>query len=135
MKPDYEPSPIDTADVVLPPEAEELTELLATNAHDHWAVGRIEEGWTYGEQRDDVLKRHPCLVPYTDLPDSEKEYDRKTAMETLKALHVKGFTVMTQKKADMMVSACEAALHFTRGSIPFERVGLIKTMLKEVLKS
>jgi ryanodine receptor 2 len=89
----YEPKPLDTSAVVLPPDVVALTERLAENAHEVWAVTRIKQGWTFGPVRDDANKKHPCLVPYADLPDSEKEYDRGTAMETLKAVLALGYVV------------------------------------------
>lgn len=82
----YKPAPIDTTHVTLSPEVLELTEKLAEHAHDIWAQQRLSEGWTYGEKRDDEKKHHPCLVPYADLPDSEKQYDRNAALDTLKAI-------------------------------------------------
>lgn len=89
----YEPRPIDTSAVTLPRDLLELTEKLAENAHDVWAARRIGEGWTHGPQRDDAAKKHPDLVPYTDLTDSEKEYDREAAMNTLKAIIALGYRV------------------------------------------
>ena len=89
----YEPKPIDTSGVELPDSLTMLIEKLAANTHDVWAVGRINEGWTYGEKRDHHEKKHPCLVPYDDLPDSEKEYDRKTAAEAIKAVVSFGYTI------------------------------------------
>lgn len=89
----YKPEPIDTRRVELSPEIGQLTERLAENAHDHWAQQRLADGWTYGPQRDDAQKRHPCLVPYAELPDSEKVYDRKSAMETLKAIVALGYRI------------------------------------------
>ena len=83
---EYNPNPIDTSDIELSEELLELIEKLAENVHDVWAVGRINEGWTYGEKRDDSKKQSPCLVPYYDLPDSEKEYDRNTTITTIKAI-------------------------------------------------
>jgi hypothetical protein len=82
----YTPHPVDTSDVELSEELRMLTEELARNVHDIWALGRMNDGWTYGPERNDTLKQHPCLVDYDDLPDSEKEYDRNTAMETLKTI-------------------------------------------------
>ena len=82
----YTPHPVDTSDVELSEELRMLTEELARNVHDIWALGRMNDGWTYGPERNDNLKYHPCLVDYDDLPDSEKEYDRNTAMETLKTI-------------------------------------------------
>ena len=89
----YNPKPIDTSDVVLSDDLLELTEKIAENVHDVWAVGRIEQGWTYGEVRNDELKTTPCLVPYFDLPESEKKYDRNTALETLKLIMKLGYEI------------------------------------------
>ena len=89
----YTPKPIDTSDVELSEELLSLTEKLAENTHDIWAKGRIAEGWTYGPVRDDKKKETPCLVPYSDLPESEKDYDRNTALETLKMILKLGFEI------------------------------------------
>lgn len=92
----YCPQPADTSDVVLPDEIVELTELIAENAHDDWALQRIKEGWTYGKERNDSEKKHPCLVPYSGpggLPESEKEYDRKTAVGALKLIVKLGYKI------------------------------------------
>ena len=89
----YTPQPIDTRDVRLPAELEELVEKMSKNVHDVWAETRIQQGWTYGEQRNDEKKTHPCLVPYDDLPESEKEYDRNTSIGTLKLILKLGFNI------------------------------------------
>jgi len=89
----YEPKPIDTSQVKLTDEIVNLTELLAENTHDIWARQRMTEGWTYGPKRDDAARRHPDLVPYSQLPDTEKEYDRQTAMEALKAIIALGYSI------------------------------------------
>lgn len=89
----YIPQPIDTRDVRLPEELTPLLEAMAKNVHEIWAQERINQGWTYGEKRDDVQKHHPCLVPYEDLPESEKEYDRNTSVETLKLILKLGFEI------------------------------------------
>ena len=91
---DYKPNPIDTADIVLPNELLELTERIAENTHDVWAVGRIKEGWTYGPVRDEERKKNPCLVPYDELPESEKEYDRNTSLETIKIILKMGYSII-----------------------------------------
>lgn len=80
----YTPKPINTSDVVLPKELEALTELIAKNCHEVWAVNRISQGWSYGKQRNDEKKQTPCLVPYEELSEKEKQYDRNTAMESIK---------------------------------------------------
>ena len=89
----YEPKPVDLSGVELSPDLLELTEKIAENVHDVWAEGRIAQGWTYGKKRNDDTKKNPCLVPYSDLPDSEKEYDRNTAMNTLKLIVALGFKI------------------------------------------
>jgi RyR domain-containing protein len=89
----YRPKTIDTSHVQLTPDLKELVERLAENNHNHWARKRIDEGWRYGEKRDDNAKEHPDLVPYGQLPQSEKEYDRKTVIEALKAIIALGYEV------------------------------------------
>ncbi len=89
----YIPQPIDTTDVKLPEELEQLVEQMSKNVHELWAEARIKQGWTYGEQRNDELKTHPCLVPYEELPEEEKEYDRNTSIETLKLIMKLGFKI------------------------------------------
>lgn len=89
----YFPHPIDTSSVDLPEELQQLVEHLARNVHENWAQGRINEGWVYGPERNDTLKHHPCLVDYDDLPENEKDYDRHTAVETLKAILVSGWII------------------------------------------
>lgn len=94
MKPNnYIPQPIETSAIQLPQELNPLVEQMAKNVHEVWATGRIADGWTYGEKRDDEAKTHPCLVPYEELPESEKEYDRHTAISTLKFILAQGFII------------------------------------------
>lgn len=90
---DYIPQPIDIDDVVLPQELITLGELIAKNVHEVWTAGRLNEGWTFGEQRSDELKTHPCLVPFEELPEEEKEYDRNTSIGTLKLILKLGFKI------------------------------------------
>lgn len=89
----YDPKTIDTSGVKLPDDLTQLTELLAKNAHDHWAKKRLAEGWKHGPNRDDARKEHPNLIPYEALSESEKEYDREMTMETLKAIIALGYNI------------------------------------------
>lgn len=93
MKKKYVPKPMDTSDVQLPVELDELVEMIAKNVHEVWAQNRMEEGWIYGEQRNDALKTHPCLIPYEELPEIEKAYDRDTAFGTLRLISKLGFKI------------------------------------------
>ena len=94
---EYEPHPIDVDSIPLDEDLEELQEAIAENAHDVWAEAKIKEGWTYGKERDDMNKRHPDLVPYTALPDNEKEYDRLMAFDTIKLVKKLGFDIVKRK--------------------------------------
>jgi ryanodine receptor 2 len=87
----YIPHPEEVQDVTLPTELSPLIEAIARNVHEVWAQGRLQDGWTYGPVRDDALKQHPCLVPYEQLPECEKEYDRNTALATLRLIVKQGF--------------------------------------------
>lgn len=89
----YEPHPIDLSDVQLPNELIELREAIAENAHEVWAQGRKSQGWTYGPKRNDSLKQTPDMVPYSDLTDDEKFFDREMAMNTIKLLRKLGYTI------------------------------------------
>ena len=91
---EYVPHPIDVDHIPLDGDLEELQEAIAENAHDVWAAGRIKEGWTYGPERDDANKKHPDLVPYSSLPESEKEYDRMMAFNTIKLVRKLGFDIV-----------------------------------------
>lgn len=77
----------------LPEELLELVEQMAERVHDVWMEERIHQGWSYGEKRDDVNKKHPCLIPYEELPEEEKIYDRNTSIETLMFVLNKGFKI------------------------------------------
>jgi hypothetical protein len=90
---DYKPNPIDTTDVNIDNATLLVVDLLAKNVHDVWAKGRISEGWTYGPIKDSVKKETPCLVPYEELIEQEKYYDKNTAMETIKVLIKLGYKI------------------------------------------
>lgn len=86
-KSEYKPLPVDTTDVILDKDLIALTEKIAENVHDVWAAGRIREGWVWGEEKNSEKKTTPLLVPYNKLPESEKAYDRDTAILPQKAQH------------------------------------------------
>ncbi len=89
----YQPQPIDTEHIELSEDLLGLTEEIAKQVHEIWALGRAKEGWTYGEKRDDKQKKTPCFVPYEELPESEKEYDRATAMGTIRLIKALGYRI------------------------------------------
>ena len=92
----YTPKPVKTDDVVLPEELCELSEMIAKNTHEVWSAGRIRDGWTYGEVRDDAARTHPCLIPYEELTEEERAYDRATSMETLRLVIKLGYKIVKE---------------------------------------
>ena len=93
----YIPKPIDTSDVKLSEEILELCENIAENTHEVWAKGRAEQGWVYGKERNDKEKETPCMIPYNELTEEEKQYDRDTAMETLKLIVKLGYRIVKEQ--------------------------------------
>ena len=89
----YTPNPTDISDVTLSGSILKLTELLAENSHENWAVTKIAQGYQYGPDRSDLDKTHPLLVPYSELTSSEKSYDLNTCMSTFRLLIKKGFVI------------------------------------------
>ena len=90
----YIPQPIDTSGVILSDDVLALSEALARNTHEVWAEGRIKDGWSYGETRDDDRRLHPCLIPYEELSEEEREYDRHTSLEALKLITKLGYKIV-----------------------------------------
>jgi len=95
---EYTPKPINTGNIKLPEEIEALSERMAEHVHETWAATRICQGWTYAPKRNDTLKQHPCLIPYKDLPDEEKIYDKSTAIATLKLIISLGYEIVRVHK-------------------------------------
>lgn len=87
---------MDTSDVELPEELNALAEEVAKNVHEVWAEGRIRQGWSYGTERNDQTKQHPCLIPYEELTDQEREFDRNTAQGTLRLIVKLGFKIVKE---------------------------------------
>ena len=92
------PNPIDTKEIEFPEELTALAEEIAKNVHEVWSQNRINDGWSYGAKRDDTEKKHPCLVAYESLSESEKEYDRATSQETIKLILKLGFEIKKNNK-------------------------------------
>ena len=97
----YNPKPIDISDVELTEDLNELREAIAENAHEIWAENRQKEGWTYGPVRNDELKQNPDMVPYSQLPEGEKEYDRQMAVKTIKLLVKLGYDLIKREDTEL----------------------------------
>lgn len=103
----YTPNPIDVSDVELSDDLTELREVIAENVHEVWALQRQQEGWTYGPERNDALKQTPNMVPYSRLTDVEKEYDRITAINTLKMLKKAGYDLIKIEDTELYATLKE----------------------------
>jgi class 3 adenylate cyclase len=101
----YDPKPMDTTKVQLDAGLTELTERLAESVHDAWARQRLSEGWKYGPFRSDTSKEHPNLVPYRELSEPEKEYDRRSALETIQMLLALGYKIEASSSKSDAVTA------------------------------
>ena len=55
----------------------ELIEIMAEQEHEEWMAERISRGWTLGEKNVEK-KTSPYLIPYAELSDEIKDYDRDT---------------------------------------------------------
>ena len=94
----YIPKPVDTSGITLPQEILDIQEKLAKNTHETWAAQRLADGWKQGAERNDQEKIHPCLIPYEELSETEKNYDRNTAMETLKLIIALGYEIRRKEQ-------------------------------------
>ncbi|MBO5018289.1 MAG: zinc-ribbon domain-containing protein [Alistipes sp.] len=107
----YAPSPILLDDVVLHSGINGLREAIAENAHEIWARNRMNEGWSYGPQRDDKLKQTPDMVPYAELSELEKNYDRNMAIDTIKLIYKLGYDIVKFHNTPLYAELRERLAH------------------------
>ena len=119
----FNPSPIDTSSIALTRELQELVELLAENTHHVWARQRLLDGWSYGRKRDDARKKHPCLIDYDKLTEQEKEYDRHTAVETLKVVLKLGYQLVPSEDATLKP---ETSVPISTATRQLDQIGSLK---------
>ena len=109
-KPVYRPRPLRLDCVDIAPELLTLGESIAENAHEVWAAGRMNDGWTYGPERDDQAKQHPDLVAYSDLTESEKQFDRDMAFNTIRLVRKLGYDLVKRDRPERFCPNCGAAV-------------------------
>jgi class 3 adenylate cyclase/tetratricopeptide (TPR) repeat protein len=102
----YVPQSPDLTTVAVPKDLIDLVEQLAEITHDNWVRQRLADGWVHGKHRNDLLKEHPCIVPYEDLPESEKEYDRKISLGVVQGMLALGYRVETPARPALSGPAC-----------------------------
>ncbi|KAL4238125.1 Ryanodine receptor 2 [Mactra antiquata] len=94
----FVPLPVDTGSVQLPVYIESVRDKLAENLHEVWAMNKIEQGWSWGESRDDMHRKNPSLTSFEKLPISEKKYVITVSFETLRTLLALGYHVSMEIK-------------------------------------
>ena len=77
----------------LPPELWNLVELLAAEVHAEWVRLKRAEGWEFGAP-DPQAHRHPDLVPYDELSEKAKDFDRASVVATMQALVRLGYDIV-----------------------------------------
>ena len=68
-------------------------DMLARREHARWMDHKMSRGWTLGP-RDDGRKTHPCLVPYDDLPEAERQKDVDAVLEVPRLLQLAGYRIV-----------------------------------------
>src|SRR4030067_861572 len=107
----YEAKSLDLTNVQISADLVKLVERLAEITHDNWVRQRLADGWRHGQRRDDVQKEHPCIVPYDDLPESEKEYDRKISLGVVQAMIASGYRVESPASPALSGPTCTLTAH------------------------
>jgi voltage-gated potassium channel Kch len=74
--------------------APEEIERMAEMEHERWCRERAADGWTYAPTRDDERKTTPYLVPWDDLADDVKDYDRHAVRAMPELLTHAGFEIV-----------------------------------------
>jgi class 3 adenylate cyclase/tetratricopeptide (TPR) repeat protein len=117
----YEPKSLDLTRVQIPADLNNLVEQLSEITHDNWLKQRLADGWRHGQSRNDLLKEHPCIVAYDELPESEKEYDRKISLGVIQAMLALGYRVESPASPALAGPACALLAYGDAAAV--ERLG------------
>lgn len=44
-------------------------------SHESWMKQKVDDGWVYGPVKDPLMKEHPCIVPFAQLPVEQQAKD------------------------------------------------------------
>ncbi|XP_029705792.1 ryanodine receptor 3 isoform X9 [Takifugu rubripes] len=98
----FDPKPINTANISLPEKLEYITNKYAEHSHDKWSSEKVSAGWKHGESLDEHTKSHPLLKPYKALTEKERETYRWPVRESLKSMLAMGWNIERSKEGEPM---------------------------------
>ncbi|XP_037606362.1 ryanodine receptor 3 isoform X4 [Sebastes umbrosus] len=105
---DFDPKPINTANISLPEKLEYIANKYAEHSHDKWSSEKVSAGWKLGDSLDEQAKTHPLLKPYKALSEKERETYRWPVKESLKSMLTMGWNIESTKEGDAMFQQKES---------------------------
>nr|XP_040017272.1 ryanodine receptor 3 isoform X12 [Gasterosteus aculeatus aculeatus] len=104
----FDPKPINTANISLPEKLEYVANKYAEHSHDKWSSEKASAGWKHGDGLDERAKTHPLLKPYKALSEKERETYRWPVRESLKSMLAMGWNIERTKEGDAMFQQRES---------------------------
>uniref|UniRef100_A0A3P8SE98 Ryanodine receptor 3 n=1 Tax=Amphiprion percula TaxID=161767 RepID=A0A3P8SE98_AMPPE len=103
----FDPKPINTANISLPEKLEYIANKYAEHSHDKWSSEKVS-GWKHGDNVDEQAKSHPLLKPYKALSEKERETYRWPVKESLKSMLAMGWNIERTKEGEAMFQQRES---------------------------
>ncbi|PWA27902.1 hypothetical protein CCH79_00000537 [Gambusia affinis] len=104
----FEPKPINTANISLPEKLDYIANKYAEHSHDKWASEKMSAGWKHGDSLDEQAKAHPLLKPYKSLSEKERETYRWPVKESLKSMLAMNWNIERTKEGEAMFQQRES---------------------------
>uniref|UniRef100_A0A665TV22 Ryanodine receptor 3 n=1 Tax=Echeneis naucrates TaxID=173247 RepID=A0A665TV22_ECHNA len=104
----FDPKPVNTANISLPEKLEYIANKYAEHSHDKWSSDKVSAGWKHGDSVDEQAKTHPLLKPYKALSEKERETYRWPVRESLKSMLAMGWNIERTKEGETMFQQRES---------------------------
>ncbi|XP_074541840.1 ryanodine receptor 3 isoform X7 [Halichoeres trimaculatus] len=104
----FDPKPINTANISLPEKLEYIANKYAEHSHDKWSSEKMSAGWKHGDAVDEQAKSHPLLKPYKALSEKERETYRWPVKESLKSMLAMNWNIERTKEGEAMFQQRES---------------------------
>ncbi|XP_034436295.1 ryanodine receptor 3 isoform X5 [Hippoglossus hippoglossus] len=104
----FDPKPINTANISLPEKLEYIANKYAEHSHDRWSSEKVSAGWKHGDNMDEQSKTHPLLRGYKALSEKERETYRWPLRESLKSMLTMGWNIERTKEGDAIFQQRES---------------------------